>query len=318
MSRSLAGPDAARVAHRPEILVNRVFDVPRALVFEAWSTPQHLSRWWGPAGFSLPFCELDLRRGGAFNLVMRGPDGREYPMDGVIHEVVRPERIVFSAVIDRATKDEVLTIVTFAEEAGKTRLTVRQTVPQDPASARGQATGWSESLGRLEAMLAADVGTADETDPGTGSGRADREIVATRLYDAPCALVWKAWTEPEHVGHWWGPNGFRTTIHEMNVRPGGVWRFVLHGPDGMDYRNECVFAAVREPSRLVWDHVSGPRFHATVRFEEVAGGTKVTMRMRFDTAAERSHVAEKFGAVEGQKQTLDRLDAYLAELVARG
>lgn len=69
---------------------------------------------------------------------------------------------------------------------------------------------------------------------------ADREIATTRIFDAPRKLVWKAWTDPNHVAHWWGPNGFTNTIHEMNVAPGGVWRFMMHGPDGTDWPNKIV------------------------------------------------------------------------------
>ena len=76
---------------------------------------------------------------------------------------------------------------------------------------------------------------------------ADREIAATRIFDAPRELVWKAWTDPKHVAQWWGPNGFTNTIHEMNVSPGGVWRFMMHGPDGTDYPNRIVFIEVVEP-----------------------------------------------------------------------
>src|SRR6478735_6105977 len=87
-----------------------------------------------------------------------------------------------------------------------------------------------------------------------------REIVASRVFDAPRDLVFKMWTDREHAGNWWGPKGFRTTIHEMDVRPGGVWRFVMHGPDGRDYQNKIVYVEVVRPERLVYDHVSGPVF----------------------------------------------------------
>src|SRR3954454_22396381 len=143
---------------------------------------------------------------------------------------------------------------------------------------------------------------------------ADREIVAVRVFDAPRELVWKAWTEPSHVAQWWGPNGFTNTIHEMDLRPGGVWRFVMHGPDGTDYKNTIVFIEIAKPERLVYDHVSGPKFHMTVTFEEQGEKTKLTMRMRFDTAAERDKVATEVGAAEGAKQTLERLNKYLAKM----
>jgi uncharacterized protein YndB with AHSA1/START domain len=142
---------------------------------------------------------------------------------------------------------------------------------------------------------------------------AGREIVATRVVDAPRELVFRVWTEPEHIARWWGPNGFTTTIHEMEVRPGGVWRFVMHGPDGHDYQNKIVYVEITPPERLVYDHVSGPRFHVTVTFVEQGDQTAVTVRMVFETAAERDYTAKRFGAVEGLQQTLGRLAGYVAK-----
>ena len=82
----------------------------------------------------------------------------------------------------------------------------------------------------------------------------DREIIMTRAFAAPRELVWKAWTNPKHIKAWWGPNGFTTTNLEVDVRPGGVWRFIMHGPDGTDYPNKIVYAEIVMPERLVYDH----------------------------------------------------------------
>lgn len=150
---------------------------------------------------------------------------------------------------------------------------------------------------------------------GTEFAPADtaREIVATRLFDAPRDLVFRMWTEPDHVKQWWGPQGFTNTIHEMDVRPGGVWRFVMHGPDGTDYNNKIVYREVDPPSLLSYSHVSGPLFDAVVRFTERDGRTEVTVRMVFESAALREKVVADFGAVEGLHQTLDRLAGKLSE-----
>ena len=141
---------------------------------------------------------------------------------------------------------------------------------------------------------------------------ANREIAAVRLVAAPRARVWKAWTEPEQVAQWWGPNGFTNTIHEMEVRPGGIWQFVMHGPDGTDYQNRSIYLEVREPERIVYVHVSGPQFQMTATFSEENGRTALAVQMLFESAALRDKVATQFGAVEGLKQTLDRLEAFLA------
>jgi uncharacterized protein YndB with AHSA1/START domain len=150
------------------------------------------------------------------------------------------------------------------------------------------------------------------------SNTADREIVGERLLDAPRELVWAAWTDPKHVAQWWGPNGFTNTIHEMDVRAGGVWRFMMHGPDGKDWPNRVSFIEVERPSRLVYDHgddAKPDQFQVTVTFEEAAGGkTKLTMRSLFKTKAERDFVIEKVGAIDGMNQTLGRLAQHLPDM----
>ena len=142
----------------------------------------------------------------------------------------------------------------------------------------------------------------------------DREIVVTRVFDAPRALVFKLWTDPKHVAQWWGPNGFTITNYEMDVRPGGVWRFVMHGPNGVDYQNKVVYREVVEPERLVYSHVSGPQFEMTVIFEAEGDRTRLTARMVFESAALRDKVIKEFGAVEGLQQTLGRLEEHVARV----
>jgi uncharacterized protein YndB with AHSA1/START domain len=139
----------------------------------------------------------------------------------------------------------------------------------------------------------------------------DREIIATRIFDAPRDLVYQTWTDPKHVSNWWGPRGFRTTTYEMDVKPGGVWRHVMHGPDGRDYQNEIVFLEIVKPERLVYKNVSEPQFQTTVTFAEHDGKTEVTARMLFESAKLRNWVATEHGAVEGLHQTLERLGEQL-------
>lgn len=141
---------------------------------------------------------------------------------------------------------------------------------------------------------------------------ANREIVTTRVLNAPRDLVFKAWTDPDQLVQWWGPKGFTNSFHELDMRPGGIWRFVMHGPDGVDYQNKSVFVEVVNHERIVFDHVSGPRFQVVATFAEQAGKTTLTFRMRFESAAECDKV--KAFAVEGNEQNFDRLEAQLAKM----
>jgi uncharacterized protein YndB with AHSA1/START domain len=143
-----------------------------------------------------------------------------------------------------------------------------------------------------------------------------RSIVTTRVFDAPRELVFAAWSDPEHLAQWWGPNGFTTTTHAFDMRPGGVWRFVMHGPDGRDYQNRITYEEIVKPERLVYSHggaedVEPVQFRVTVTFEDLGGKTRLTMRAVFPSAAERDRVAKDYGAVEGAQQTLARLAEHL-------
>ena len=142
------------------------------------------------------------------------------------------------------------------------------------------------------------------------------ELVFKRVFDAPRELVFEAWTDPKHLVHWFGPRGFTSTIQEMDVRPGGVWRLVMHGPDGVDYHNKMVYLEVVKPERLVYKHqpedgYEPVDFETTVTFLERGEKTELTMRMIFPSAAARDYVVKKHGAVEGANQTLARLAEHL-------
>lgn len=154
------------------------------------------------------------------------------------------------------------------------------------------------------------------------SQTADREIVLSRIIEGPRPLVFEAYTDVRHLAHWWGPNGFTTTTHSFEFRPGGVWDFIMHGPDGTDYPNRIEWREIVPPERLVYLHGESEddpeAFVSTVTLVEHGGATEVTMRAVFQTKAQRDEVVEKYGAIEGGKQTLGRLAAYIATLVAEG
>src|SRR5579862_2342210 len=152
---------------------------------------------------------------------------------------------------------------------------------------------------------------------GKKSDTADREIAITRVFNAPRNLVWTAWTDPKHVALWWGPNGFTNTIHKMEVKVGGVWDFIMHGPDGINYPNKILFTEVVKPELLKFDHGSDDpndpgQFKVTVNFTALeAKKTEIKMRMLFQTKEARNLVVEKYGATEGNTQTMNRLEKYL-------
>lgn len=161
--------------------------------------------------------------------------------------------------------------------------------------------------------------------PTSGKGSlnsSDREITVSRLYDAPRELVWQAMTDPRHVLHWWGPRGFTTSVEIMDVRPGGVWKHTMHGPDGSNYPNKSVFKEVVKPERIVYAHgggrENGPGAHfvATWTFEAPEPGrTRLTIHLVFPSTKDRDFVIKEFGALEGAKQTLERLSDHLPKMI---
>lgn len=141
-----------------------------------------------------------------------------------------------------------------------------------------------------------------------------REIVTTRVFTAPRALVFAAWTDPEQLKLWWGPRGFTNTFETFEFKPGGVWKYVMHGPNGTNYQNEMKFVEIVEPERIVMDHIVFPRFRLTALFEETCDGTKLSFRQLFSTPEEYDGI--KRLAVQGNEENLEKLAQHLAQLPA--
>jgi uncharacterized protein YndB with AHSA1/START domain len=153
--------------------------------------------------------------------------------------------------------------------------------------------------------------------PESSHETSDREIVIRRIFKAPRTLVFDALIDPVHVGAWWGPNGFTTTTKRIDVRPGGEWVFVMHGPDGVDFPNWIRYRDIVRHERIEYDQggetpEAPVHFRVTVTLAEHPDGTELTMRSVFPTKAARDHVADNYGAIEGGKQHLARLAGYLA------
>src|SRR6478609_7377817 len=238
---------------------------------------------------------------------MKGPDGIVYPMSGVVHEMRAPERFVFTATpLDNNGSPffEILNTITFEDSKGNTKLTIRAEVSKFNGGEQhlnGMEEGWNQSLVRLADIL---------VDPK----KLDRELIISRLLNAPRELVFKVWTDPEHVKNWWGPNGFTNTISKMEIKPGGEWDLVMHGPDGTNYKNKSVFREIVKPERIVYDHISGPKFLTTVTLTPFGERTHIKWSMLFESKESFDQTVKTFGADEGLKQNIEKLDQYLANI----
>ncbi len=151
---------------------------------------------------------------------------------------------------------------------------------------------------------------------------ADREIVISRVIDAPRELVFEAFTEVRHLSRWWGPEGFTTTTRSFEFRVGGVWDFVLHGPDGTDYPEWICWTEIAPPARIALRHGESPgdpnAFESVLTFEPYGAATRIEMHTVFPTRELRDEAVGKYHAIEGGQQTLGHLAAYVAEIVRKG
>lgn len=140
------------------------------------------------------------------------------------------------------------------------------------------------------------------------------EIITIRTLNAPRELIYKAWTDPNHLKEWWGPAGFTNTFHEHDLRVGGRWRFTMHGPDKGNYENDVEFTNIEAPAEIAWKRHSKPLFRIHTTFEEVAPNqTKVTFRMIFDTVEESNKLRPY--VVDKNEENFDRLEVELMKMI---
>jgi uncharacterized protein YndB with AHSA1/START domain len=316
-----------------EIAMTRVFEAQRSLIFEAYTKPELLKRWLlGPPGWSLPVCEIELKVGGTSRFVWRGPDGTEMGMRGVYREIVPPERIVHTELFDEDwTGGETLVTTVLHEQAGRTTLTTAvhyaSREVRDGALNSGMKQGVAASYDRLAELLASTLTRGDSqgedelTTTVEAAPTSDRELVLTRIIDAPREKVFKAWTDPELLKQWFAPLPFTTPVAELDVRPGGANLIVMRDPEGNDFPNRGVYLEVVENERLVftdaytkaWEPSQKPFMTVILTFEDEGGKTRYTARACHWTVADRE-THEKMGFHEGWGQCADQLEALVAKL----
>lgn len=287
---------ALRVREEAEgvLIVTRRFAATPEQVFDAWLDPVSLGKWLfaTPTGV-MRTVEADPRVGGRFLIAeQRGAVLAEH--HGEYRVIERPHRLVFAFADTAAAAKSEITVEIEAVAGGALLTLTHRLDPAWQAYSDKVRGGWTMILQSLELALAA-----------------DRTMTISRLIAAPRALVWRAWTDPAHLPRWWGPKGFTCETAEIAIRPCGTWRFIMRGPDGTAYRNRIYFEALHAPDRITYviddDGVGEVKpFRGIATFEEREGGTLVTMRVIFDSAATLQAVA-RFGAKEGGESTLECL-----------
>jgi uncharacterized protein YndB with AHSA1/START domain len=143
------------------------------------------------------------------------------------------------------------------------------------------------------------------------NNKTGRFIRLSKLLNAPIEKVWEAWSNPDHIKHWWGPNGFTNTINKMDMQPGGEWLLVMHGPDGADYDNKSVFTDIVEHKKISYEHISGHYFTAAIEFEPKENQTLMQWEMLFETKEEYYQFVHEYKVDESLQENIERLAQYL-------
>ena len=297
------------LAHQGEPLIfERTFNSPMARVWQAITTKEDFKHWY----FEL--AEFNPEPGFEFQFTVEH-DGNKYEHLCRVTEVVPGKKIAYTWRYAGQPGDSLVTLGTVSRRQSDPPQTDPRRSRHLPPGPRATPAPISTRVGLLSSAPA-----SRNISKKRLADISDRSLIITRVVDAPRELAWEAMTNPAHIIHWWGPRGFTTTTEIHEFRVGGQWKHVMHGPDGANYPNFSIFQEIAKPERIVYKHSGqredGPAISKlfTWTFDVVDGGkTKVTINMLFPTATERDFVVKEFGALEGGKQTLERLGEFLAK-----
>ncbi|PJZ47158.1 SRPBCC family protein [Leptospira brenneri] len=304
------------------VRIERMFDAPIQLVWEVWTNPLHISKWWGPNGFTNPTVEFDFKVGGSYRIVMRSPEGVNYPVIGKFLEITPLQSFVISDLVDEHPDEWVNEIqkltgpissrellnsklrVLFEEIDGKTKVILitefANNQIRDGFAKSGMKESWSESFEKLD----------------ENALPKPNEIYIEKILNHPQELVFNAFADSDSIGEWWGPNGFKTTTQSKDFRVGGKWIFNMLGPDGTNYPNLIEYKEIRKFDYMEYSHGSGDKNKKDDFLVKVflialeTNRTIIKMQMTFsDTNVRNAKLG--IGAIEGGKETLSRLNLYL-------
>lgn len=311
-----------------DLIITRIFDAPRELVWKAWTVPELAMRWWGPEGFTAPVTKIDLRVGGKYLYAMRSPEGKDFWSTGVYRELVPMERIVatdsFSdekgnvvpASYYGMTGDwpsELLATMTFEDQKGKTRFTLRHECLPPGEMTESAKAGWNGSFDKLEKVLAEEKSRRAKTMIIAEPGKQEASVV--RIFDASVERLLSAYTDPKLMVWWWGPRKYEIIVDKMDAKEGGSWRILNRDNEGNEFAFHGVYHEVT-PKRIVytfeWEGLPDHVILGIVTFEDLNGKTKLTEKSVFETVEDRDGML-KSGMEEGTPEIMDRL----AELVEK-
>lgn len=315
---------AAKKSDSKELRLTRLYDAPVSAVWDAWTDPAQVAQWWGPRGFTLTTHSKDLRVGGTWVYTMHGPDGTDYPNITVYHEVEPLKRLVYDHGASEGRPPLFRVTVTFAEVRGKTRMDMTMTLPSPEAAAETAAfvkkAGGNATWDRLAEHLAERL-----------AGK--QRFVINRVFDAPIAVVYRMWTDPEHLARWVPPTGTTMTYQRADIRVGGSTRACITDGGKLTMYSRAEYLELTPPHRIVYTqqfvdergavsrHPLAPTWPETMLTvvtltEEGDDQTRVTITWEPYGAATDAEVATfvqgRGGMTMGWTGSFDKLEALLA------
>lgn len=310
---------------RQEVIITRTIHAPRDLVFRTVTDPLLIPKWWGPRNSSTAVHKMLVMPGGIWRFVQQTDDGKEYAFHGVYHEVVIPERLIYTSEFEGTPGQVTLYNEEFTERNGETimkTIVVFQSVEdRDQKLQWGMEAGITESTSRLNELLGKEnIGERKETTMEQLVGN-EECITITRTFDAPRELVWERWTDPSQYMCWWGPKDFTAPYARLDPRPGGKYLSCMRAPDGKEYWDTGTYEEIDEFNRIVYTdtfadehgNVVPPSFYGMgsdepldmtveVRLEDIGGKTRLTLETCGLPGGEMIEQAK-----EGWNQSLDKL-----------
>lgn len=312
-----------------ELVISREFNAPLALVWKAWTEPQHLAQWWGPDGFSITTYELNFKAKGIWRFTMHGPDGRDWKNRVNYIEIVPHKKLVYAHGGEEGDADiQFHVTVTFTEKAGKTTVKMQSVFPtkeqfEKVVRENGAIEGAKQHLANLAEYL------PQMSDPK--AVLSENALVITREFSAPREAVWKAWTDGEQLAKWWGPKEMKLEVVKSDIREGGSFHYAMKAPGNTMY-GLAVYRELNAPERIVWVNsfadekgkIARAPFAKdfplevlnTVLLAEHGNKTQLTLRSAPISASveERKFFSGMFQSMQhGYGSTMDALEAFLAQ-----
>lgn len=309
-----------------EIYITRVYDAPVKMVWDAWTDPEQVAKWWGPRGFTLTTHSKDLRPGGGWNYTMHGPDGVDYPNKTKYYEVEKYSRLVYDHGANDSQPALFRVTVTFKEVSGKTKMEMTMALATEEAAKETRKfikkAGGDSTWDRLAEYLEKE-----------SSGK--EQFVINRTFDVPLEVMFKMWTDPNHFSKWLAPTGFNMNFIRADIKSGGNTFYCMSNDSGLKMYGRAHYLEIKSPNTLIYTqefcdekenlsrHPMAPTWPATmltrVQFSE-DGDNRTRVTITWETYGKttpeelETFVKGRAGMTVGWTGSFDKLEDYLAQM----